>query len=204
MISVTVTTNKGRHTKEYDEWVTPRQIFKDLGVDYGTTVNSLDGQKLTPRDLDKSLSDLTHGDECRISAIVKQDNAAKVKIVGATATVVSAVKLADWQKVSKYAPATLKIVDPEDKEDVLFSAYLSGNAGSVGACQVVWGKSTTKDGYATATILMDGAIKEKKEKILDNFGAALDYINTLESRIAPKITEIDTKRKAQAEAIEEE
>ena len=191
MVKVNLLTTGGRKSDMFAEHQTPREVLEYFGVDYASATNTIDGVRLGIGDMDKSLKDLGVGAECRISSIVKIDNAAKVQISGASAVLVSDVTLADWAKVEKYAPEMLKIVDEEG--DVLFKVMTGSGTGSVNDYGVCFGEYTNDGGKATVTILFDTDVADKVKAIKEIAGNALLDLNEIEQEIPGVLNDIAAK-----------
>ena len=199
MVKVNLLTTGGRKSDMFAEHQTPREILEYFGVDYASATNTIDGVRLGIGDMDKSLRDLGVGAECRISSIVKIDNAAKVQISGASAVLVSDVALADWEKVEKYAPELLKIVDEDG--DVLFKVMTGRGTGSVNEYGVCFGEHTNDGGKATVTFLFDAEVADKVQAVKDIAGNALLDLNEIEATIPDIMGEIAEKEAKIAELI---
>lgn len=191
MVKVFVTSSAGRKSENFAEHQTPREIFEYFDVDYSVATNSIDGVKLGIGDLDKSLKELGVGETCRISSIVKIDNAAHVDVSGASAVVVSDVNLDDWKRVEKYAPEALKIVE-EETGDTLFRVMTGPMGGSMNENGVVFG-TYTNSGKATVTILLDEEVEDKIQALKDTIGSALLDLNEIEKDIPTILTDIAEK-----------
>lgn len=192
MVKVQVLTTAGRKSDMFAEHQTPKEILEYFDVDYSVATNSLDGVRLGIADMNKSLKDLGVGEECRISSIVKIDNAAHVDISGSAAVLVSDVTLEDWEKVEKYAPEMLKIVD-EDTDDILFKVATCTGTGSANKYGVCFGAHTNEGGKATVTILLDEGIEDKIQAVKDVVGSALIDLNEIEKEIPGVLKDIAEK-----------
>ena len=181
MVKVFVSTAAGRKSDLFDEGTTPREIFNKFDVDYAKATNCIDGTKLDPAGMDRSLRDWGVGKECRLSSVVKIDNAAHVEISGATAVVVSDVTLKDWLRVEKYAAEGLKLVDEEG--EAFFRVATGEGSGSVNEYGVTWGSYTNKGGKATATILLGEDVKDKVAAVKEIAGSALLNLNAIEGEV---------------------
>lgn len=192
MIKVSVITTAGRKSDMFSEHTTPREVFEAFDVDYSVATNSIDGVRLGIGDMDKSLKELGVGDECRISSIVKIDNAAHVEISGASAVLVSDVALEDWERVQKYAPDMLKIVD-EETGDTVFKVQSCGGTGSANKYGVCFGSYTNEGGKATVTILLDDEVEDKAQAVKDVVGSALLDLNEIEKELPQVLKDIADK-----------
>lgn len=191
MIKVYVTTTSGRKSDLFDEGTTIREIFDAFDVDYSVATNCIDGTKIDPAGMDKSLREWGVDKECRLSSIVKIDNAAHVDISGASAVLVSDVKLEDWQRVEKYAPEMLKITDEEG--DALFKVQTGSGSGSINEYGVTFGAYTNEGGKATVTALIDEEVEDKLQAIKDTMGSALLELNEIEKEIPDVLKDIADK-----------
>ena len=191
MVKVYLTTTAGRKSDMFAEHQTPREILEYFDIDYSVATNTLDGVKLDPAGLDKSLKDWGVGAECRMSSIVKIDNAAHIDLTGAAAVLVSDVALEDWKRVEKYAPEMLKIVD--DDGDVLFKVATCCCTGSINKNGVCFGSYTNEGGKATVTILLDDEVEDRLQAVKDVAGQALLDLNAIEKEIPNVLNEIKDK-----------
>ena len=191
MVKVSLISTAGRKSDMFAEHQTPREVFEYFDVDYSVATNTIDGVKLGIGDMDKSLKELGVGAECRISSIVKTDNAAHIDLSGAAAVLVSDVKLEDWKRVEKYAPEALKIVDEDG--DIVFKVMTCCCTGSVNENGVCFGTYTNEGGLATVTVLMDEEVENRLEAIRDVAGQALLDLNEIEKDIPTILKEIADK-----------
>lgn len=192
MVKVILTTTAGRKSDMFAEHQTPREILEYFDVDYSVATNSIDGIRLGIGDLDKSLKELGVGAECRMSSVVKIDNAAHVELSGASAVLVSDVTLEDWKRVEKYAPEALKIVE-EETGDTLFKVMTCNGAGSANEYGVCFGTYTNEGGKATVTILLEEGIEDRLQAVKDVIGQALLDLNDIEKEIPTILDDIEEK-----------
>ena len=191
MVKINLVTTAGRKSDMFAEHQTPREVFEYFDVDYSVATNTIDGVKLGIGDMDKSLKELGVGAECRISSIVKTDNAAHIDLTGAAAVLVSDVKLEDWKRVEKYAPEALKIVDEDG--DVVFKVMTCCCTGSVNENGVCFGSYTNEGGLATVTVLLDDEVEDRLQAIKDVAGQALLDLNEIEKDIPTLLKDISDK-----------
>ena len=191
MIKVFMTTTAGRKSDLFDEGTTIREVFEHFDVDYSTATNCIDGTKIDPAGMNKSLRDWRVDKECRLSSIVKIDNAAHVDISGASAVLVSDVALEDWKRVEKYAPEMMKIVDEDG--DAVFKVQTCCGGGSVNEYGVCFGTHTNDGGKATVTVLLSSDVEDKTQAVKDIMGSALLDLNTIEKEIPDMLKEIAEK-----------
>ena len=192
MTKVTLITAAGRKSDIFEETKTPKEILEYFDVDYAVATNSLDGVRLDIAGMNKSLRELGVGKECRLSSIVKIDNAAKVVVVGSAAILTSDVKLEDWKRIQKVEPADLTLVD-EDTEEVVFRVGIDEGPGSVNEYGVMFGSTVDKDGKAQATVLLDPAIEDKLGTVRENLGPAVLMLNQLEAEVPGILGDIAKK-----------
>jgi len=191
MVKVFITTTAGRKSDLFDEETTLREIFDAFDVDYSVATNCIDGAKIDPAGMDKSLREWGVAKECRLSSIVKIDNAAKVEISGASAVLVSDIALEDWEKVKKYAPEALKIVDEDG--DTIFKVSTCNGGGSINEYGVCWGSYTNEGGKATVTVLLDEDVDDKLSAVKEIMGTALLDLNDIEKDIPDLLKDIADK-----------
>ena len=197
MIKVSLTTTGGRKSDVFAPNVTPRQIFDHFGVDYSAATNTLDGVKLERGDLDRTLEELQVGEQCRISSIVKMDNAASVEVTGNAVTLISGVKLEDWKRLEKYVPSKLKLYYDDDKEDVKFGVSTAKcGAGDMTRFGVTFGDRANAGGFATASLLICTDDADIKATIRDTIGEGLIYLNEIEATVPTLIQELTSKEAA--------
>ena len=191
MIKVFMTTTAGRKSDLFDEGTTIREVFEHFDVDYSVATNCIDGTKIDPAGMNKTLREWGVDKECRLSSIVKIDNAAHVDISGASAVLVSDVTLEDWHRVEKYAPEMLKIVSEDG--DPLFKVMTTCGSGSVNENGVSFGSYTNDGGKATVTVLLDEEIEDKTQAVKEIMGSALLDLNEIENELPDVLKEIAEK-----------
>jgi len=191
MVKVYCTTTAGRKSDLFDENTKIRDIFAAFDVDYSAATNCIDGTKIDPAGMNKTLAEWKVGKECRLSSIVKIDNAAHVDISGASAILVSDVTLEEWERVQKYAPEALKIVDEDG--NAVFKVKTSEGAGSVNEYGVVFGTYMNDGGKATVTVLLGEKVDDKKAAVKDIMGSALIDLNSIEKELPTILKDIAEK-----------
>ena len=198
MVKVFCTTTAGRKSDLFDEGTTLRQVFDAFDVDYSVATNCIDGTKIDPAGMDKSLREWGVDKECRLSSIVKIDNAAHVDISGASAVLVSDVKLEDWERVEKYAPEMMKIVDEDG--NATFKVMTCCGGGSINEYGVCFGTYTNDGGKATVTVLLDEDVEDKLQAVKDIMGSALLELNGIEKEI-PNVLKDIAEKEAEIEKL---
>ena len=191
MIKCYVTTTAGRKSDLFDEGTTIREVFEAFDVDYSVATNCIDGTKIDPAGMNKTLREWGVDKECRLSSIVKIDNAAHIEISGASAVLVSDVTLEDWKRVEKYAPEMLKIMDEDG--DAVFKVKTGCGSGSINEYGVCFGGYTNEGGKATVTALIDEEVEDKLQAIRDIMGSALLELNNIEKEIPNVLKDIADK-----------
>ena len=199
MVKIYMTTTAGRKSDLFDEGTKIREIFEAFDVDYSTATNCIDGTKIDPAGMNKTLREWGVDKECRLSSIVKIDNAAHVDISGASAVLVSDVTLEDWKRVEKYAPEMLKIVDEEG--EAVFKVKTCAGGGSVNEYGVCFGAYTNEGGKATVTVLLDDEVEDKIEAVKDVMGSALLDLNEIEAELPNVLKDIEEKEEKIAKLI---
>jgi hypothetical protein len=192
MVKIYCTTTAGRKSDLFDEGTTIREVFEAFDVDYSTATNTIDGTKIDPAGMNKSLREWGVTKEARLSSIVKIDNAAHVDISGASAVLVSEVALADWQRVEKFNPEELVILN-EEKEPIFKVVTACEGPGSVNEYGVCFGAYTNEGGKATVTVLLDEEIDDKREAVREIMGTALLTLNEIEQKIPELLEKIALK-----------
>lgn len=200
MIKVTVITTAGKKSDIFEETNTPKEILDYFDIDYTAATNSLDGVRLDVAGMNKSLQALGITKECRLSSIVKIDNAANVVVSGAAAVLTSAVTLDDWKRIKEMSPNSLTMVD-DDTEEVLFKVSLAEGPGSVNEYGVVFGNVTNHEGKATVTVLLDPDAEDKAGLVRKEIGPALLMLNDMEKSVPDILKEIDSMEKEIGEHI---
>lgn len=198
MVKITLITNAGRKTVIASETKTLREIYEENDVNYDSCTNTIDSVPLKIGDLDKSLRDLGVGETCRMSSIVKMDNAAKIILTGDACIIKSGVKLEDWQKVLKFEPEFGLYTEDGDP---VFMVDIDENMGSLNSNGAVFSIRPDHEGYAVITTVIDPAVEDKVQAVTDRLGTALLRLNELESKVPEKITAANTKEQEIREAI---
>lgn len=192
MIKVTLITNGNRTSFVVPETATPRQIFDQHEVNYAVGNPAIDSVSMKIGDMDKSLEALGVKEKCYLTCVVKADNAANVQIAGNACVITSAVKREDLELISKYRPDELKLFDGEGKEkEEKFSVMVTDeNAGSLNRYGALFGPTTSAEGYATITLLIDPDETDVKQMVQDKIGAALLMLDQVEAHVPEVIDAI--------------
>lgn len=130
---------------------------------------------------------------------------AKIYVCGNAVLFQSEMKLDDLVKIKKYRPEALCVKGGKDNEDLLFVATTApGCMGDVDADGAIFGKASAEDGKAIITKVwpdMPDNVEEAKNILADKLGAALNYMNQLESVLPGVLEEVEAEHAAVLEAI---
>lgn len=193
MVNVVLASTAGRKSGVFDDSTTVRSVLEQLNVDYSGATNCLDGVRLDTAGMNKTLAQHGVTENCRISSIVKADNAAPhIDVNGSAAVLVSDIPLKDWKLIKKYAPEKLVETD-EDGNPIFRVDVLDAGAGSVSKYGIAFGKRTN-NGKATATILISDKVANVKEEIVEQMGPALLKLKDIEAGIDAAKAEIEARK----------
>ena len=198
MVKITLITNAGRKTVIASEAKTLREVYEENEVNYDSCTNTIDSVPLRIGDLDKTLRELGVGETCRMSSIVKMDNAAKIVLTGDACIIKSGVKLDDWKKVLKFEPEFG--LYNEDNEPV-FMVDIDENMGSLNSNGAVFSTRPDHEGYAVITTVIDPGVDDKEQTVIDKLGTAILRLNELEAKVPEKIEAANHKEQEIREAI---
>jgi len=198
MVKITLITNAGRKTVIASEAKTLREIYEENDVNYDSCTNTIDSVPLRVGDLNKTLRELGVGETCRMSSIVKMDNAAKIILTGDACIIKSGVKLDEWKKVLKFEP-DFGLYN-EDNEPI-FLVAIDENMGSLNNNGAVFSTRADHEGYAVITTVIDPAVEDKVQAVTDKLGTALLRLNELEAKVPEKIEAANNKEQEIREAI---
>ena len=129
-------------------------------------------------------------------------NTKKIKIAGNAVVLTSKLKFATIQKMEKYNPAALVLVETRKDEDVEVFRIATGKIGSISKYGVVFSEAD-KDGYAIATVLLPENVEKKKEYIKDNFATVLFMLADLEDSVTTACAELEAAYAKLDDDIEE-
>ena len=125
----------------------------------------------------------------------------KVTIVGDAVVFTSTLKLEDIKKVGKYRPEALTVKGGENGKDDLFTLVVSERCAGINEFSASFSKATKDGGFATYTELVSCKGDDPKEYVADKYGAALRYMNMLESSLPGVIEQIDEEKAKIMEGI---
>ena len=113
-----------------------------------------------------------------------------IKVLGTSFTLTSSLKKDDIEKLQKYQPAGLKMVDAETK-DVVF-AIASSSKASINNVGVSF-NAKNEDGFAQASFDIPADVTDKEKYIVDNFGLAMLKLGEIEEFAAAQLTDLNNK-----------
>lgn len=116
---------------------------------------------------------------------------AKIIIAGNSCTLESSLTTEAIEKLEKYRPAALQLMDKEKNVDFIIR---SGKVGSVSPKGVVF-DGTTHDGKGLAclTKMLPAGITDVKGWVMENIGFAVLKLNKLEASVNDALSEVDTE-----------
>ena len=128
---------------------------------------------------------------------------AKITIIGATAAVISGVKLEDIKVLEKYKPQAhvLKEKDEDGKAKEVFRIGSGCGNGAIGKYGANFGAATNAEGFALVTIQIPEDVEDPKEYIADKIGVAVVNLNKIEAQIPEALEAVEEEREAVLENI---
>lgn len=122
---------------------------------------------------------------------------AKIIIAGNSCTVESSLTTEQIEKIAKFRPAALQLMDA-DKKKVEF-VIKTGAVGSVAPLGIAF-DGTTHDGkkLACLTKMLPASVTDVKSWVMDNIGSAILKLNKLEASLSDVLNDID----AEVDAVE--
>lgn len=126
---------------------------------------------------------------------------AKIQILGDAVVITSNVQAETLEKLAKYNPKALKLVDAESKKELF--AVGQGCVPSASKFGIVF-SGKNEEGNATATFGMPSGLTndEKKALIQDEYGFALLNLNKIEGQINDNAAELSAAFATVQESIE--
>ena len=126
----------------------------------------------------------------------------KVKVLNNSLTVTSALTKEDLEYLQKYSPKTLVLVE-EEKDGTINETFrvAFGNSESINEYGICFA-TTTEKGNATITALMPNGVTDKKDYILDQFGAIFANLELIEKQATKALPNIKKTRETMKESIE--
>lgn len=206
-MNITIISNGGRITAEYDPTTTIREVLETEEIDYAVGVTSLDGSPLKAGDMDKTFEDFGVYDRCYLSVVVKADNAATVNVNGAAIVVTSSLPYEVLCHVQKFRPNALALYegDGQNRRRV-FKVELdkSGDTnGELNDNKALFSTTKNNEGLATITMLFDpeDAAGDLTSFIHDTMGAGVLRLNKVEAQCRDIMPEIEQEKAAVAACI---
>lgn len=126
----------------------------------------------------------------------------KVKIAGNALVLTSKLKYATIQKMEKYNPDALALVEVKRDEEYEVFRIGTGKLSSIGKYGITFAEAN-KDGFATATVLFPENITDKKAYIKDNFATVLFMLKDVEDAVATACAALEADFAKLDEEIEE-
>lgn len=114
----------------------------------------------------------------------------RIKIAGNAIVLTSKLKFATIQKMEKYNPNALCLVEVKNDEENEIFRIGTGKASSIGKYGITF-MEADKKGFATATVLLPDGVTDKKAYIKDNFATALFMLNDLEDAVNTACAELE-------------
>jgi len=185
--NITVSNSLNRKTVIVDGDMTVYELFEHAGIPVGNGKVSVGGRFVT--DLDTTLDDLGLNPNIQIQAMstVKSENAATAKVTGSVVVVTSAHKLEDIQKIEKYAPEALKLLD-ENGDPSFIVTTETDSCGNLSTWSAAFSDDTTADGLATITLPYEG--KDPAKYVEEAYGIGLYKLNKVEHAITEALSEV--------------
>ena len=126
----------------------------------------------------------------------------RIKIAGNALVLTSKLKFATIQKMEKYNPDALCLVEVKNDEENEIFRIGTGKSSSIGKYGITF-MEANKEGFATATILFPENVSDKKEYIKDNFATALFMLSDLEDAVNTACAELEAAYAKLDKEIEE-
>lgn len=126
---------------------------------------------------------------------------AKVKIMGGNYIIMSSIAAETLQRVKRFRPSALELVDPEMGTVFKIDPDGPSNVSNHGIC---FGSVTNDDAKlaTTAALPVPEGDGDVKERVLDVVGMVITMLNKVEAQITPALQEIQNERTAAAGSIE--
>jgi hypothetical protein len=126
---------------------------------------------------------------------------ANITVVGNSYVVTSDIPAADLERVKKYRPSALTLVDEETKE-TYFRVGVSSGASSLNDNGINFGGVTNdEEKLATATLSIPSDVEDVKAYVLDKAGVAISNLDKVESGITTALEDIKQEHDSIAERI---
>ena len=126
----------------------------------------------------------------------------KVKVLNNSLTVTSTLTKVDLEYLQKYAPKTLVLVE-EEKDGTINETFriAFGKTESINKFGICFANVTEK-GNVTITALMPTDIPDRKDYVLDQFGAIFANLELVEKQALKALPGIKKNRETMKENIE--
>ena len=125
---------------------------------------------------------------------------ANIIIAGNTAVITSAFTKCELEKLKKYAPAKLQLIDEETKKPVFMVDVAT--KGSVSPMGIVFNASA-HDGSNKACLSMEmpADVADVERWVFDNIGTSIVKLNQLEATLGDALAAVAAEEAAVADAI---
>lgn len=113
-----------------------------------------------------------------------------IKIAGNAMVLTSKLKFETIQKMEKYNPNALCLVEVKNDEENEVFRIGTGKLSGINKFGITFAEAD-KDGFATATVLFPQNVTDKKTYIKDNFATALFMLKDLEDAVKTACAELE-------------
>lgn len=127
----------------------------------------------------------------------------RIKIVGNALVLTSKLKFATIQKMEKYNPDALCLVEVKGEDENEIFRIATGKTSNISKYGITF-MEANKDGFATATVLFPEGTKDKREFVKDNFATSLFMLADLEDAVLTACAELEAAYAELDANIEEE
>lgn len=200
MIKITLSTVAGRTPDLFaNEDASIREFLDEHDANYDAGVVYLDGRAVS--DLDKTFAEMNITTSCRLTIVVKTQNAAKAVIAGNSFVVTSDAKLEDISLIQRMRPQALILTDEKTEAQVFAVATTSKSSGYLNEYGATFSTRTNAEGKATITMTLPEGVADAVEYVKENFSLALLQLNKLEKTFAEVLESIKKDQEAVAACI---
>ena len=194
MVKVTLVSNNPRINKIVSENMTVRQLLEENNIVYSNASVAVDGIPLSLGDMDKSLMEHGITEKCIVSAMPNKDCAAQAVVMGSACIVKSTLKPEEIRTLKKLHPEELVMTD-EDGDPVFAIDIDEGIPGTINSNGACFGNSTSENGNATITVLLDPETEDPVGMVYEKLGKALVNLDKMEKQLAEKIPELQEEER---------
>jgi len=194
MIKVTIVSNNPRVDLLASENKTVRQLLNENNIILSNAAVSIDGFTLgSPAELDKPLVEHSGGrSSMTIGIFVNKDNAAEAVVVGSACVIKSTLTPDQIKQIKKLHPEWLTMVD--DNGEPVFAMDIDETLpGSLNEYGAVFGNSTSSDGKATITVVIDPEAEDPAQVVEETLGGALLSLDEMETALAEELPNLQAE-----------